>query len=89
MGNSNANRPVGIGLGFKLELKPGCRIQLTSLGAERCRKLQTRGGTILGEARNANGFRIQFDGVKRPQSLHRTYIMPFDEDEPVLPQMEL
>jgi hypothetical protein len=61
-------------------LKPGCRIQLTRLGIERCPKLRIRTGTILGVARNANGFRVQFDGAKFPQSLHRNYIMPLDQD---------
>lgn len=62
------------------ELKPGCRVQLTRLGTERCPKLRIRTGTILSEARNANGFRVQFDGAKSPQSLHRTYIMPIDQE---------
>jgi hypothetical protein len=63
------------------ELKPGCRIQLTRLGIERCPKLRMRTGTILSEARNANGFRVQFDGARSPQSLHRTYIMPIKPNE--------
>jgi hypothetical protein len=64
----------------KPELKPGCRVQLSRLGIERCPKLRTRTGTILSEARNANGFRVQFDGAKSPQSLHRTYIMPIEQN---------
>jgi hypothetical protein len=62
------------------ELRPGSRFQLTRLGIERCPKLRGRSGTILSLARNANGFRVQFDGAKTAQSLHRSYIMPIDQD---------
>jgi hypothetical protein len=62
------------------ELRPGSRFQLTPLGIERCPKLRGRSGTILSLARNANGFRVQFDGAKTAQSLHRSYIMPIDQD---------
>jgi hypothetical protein len=64
------------------ELKPGARFKLTRLGIERCPKLRGRTGTVVSVARNANGFRVQFDGAKSPQSLHRTYIMPIHADEP-------
>lgn len=62
------------------ELRPGSRFQLTRLGIERCPKQRGRTGTILSMARNANGFRVRFDGAKTAQSLHRTYIMPIDQD---------
>jgi hypothetical protein len=65
-------------LSSESDLKPGCRVQLTRLGMERCPKLQARTGTIVSMARNANGFRVQFDGAKSPQSLHRTYIAMID-----------
>jgi hypothetical protein len=63
------------------ELKPGSKFQLTRLGNQRCPKLRGRTGTIVSMARTGNGFRVQFDGAKNPQSLHRTYIMPIDHDE--------
>jgi len=67
---------------FRPELKPGVRIKLSELGMMRCPKLQGRTGTILSFTRTANGFRVQFDGAKFAQSLHRTYIVPIDRDEP-------
>ena len=67
---------------FGPELKPGVRIKLSELGMMRCPKLQGRTGTILSLTRTANGFRVQFDGAKFAQSLHRTYIVPIDRDEP-------
>lgn len=82
MANSNVKLPGTTEIGSKPELKPGCRVQLTPLGAERCPKLQVGAGTILSEARNANGFRVQFDGAKQPRTLHRTYIMPVDQHGP-------
>ena len=63
-------------------LKPGSRFQLTRLGIERLPKTRVRTGTVLNVARNANGFRVQFDGAKTAQSLHRSYIMAMDFDEP-------
>jgi hypothetical protein len=82
MANSNVKLPGIAEMGSGPELRPGCRVQLTPLGAERCPKLQIRTGTILSEARNANGFRVQFDGAKHPQTLHRTYITPVDQPGP-------
>jgi hypothetical protein len=61
------------------EMKPGCRFQLTRLGAERCPKLRGRTGTILGMARSTRAYRVLFDGMKFPQSLHRSYITPIDQ----------
>jgi hypothetical protein len=63
------------------ELKPGARFKLSKLGIERCPKLQRRTGTILSVARTGSGFRVQFDGTKFAQSMHRTYIMPINKDE--------
>lgn len=81
MGEFSVKLPDRAKVVAKPELKPGCRVQLTRLGAERCPKLRTRTGTILSVARNANGFRVLFDGAKFAQSLHRTYIMPIEQDE--------
>lgn len=79
MGEADAKLPGRTAIVSKPELKPGCRVQLTPLGVARCPKLQIRTGTVLSEARNANGFRVQFDGAKHPQTLHRTYITPIDQ----------
>lgn len=81
MGDSKKKLPNRTERVPESELRPGCRVQLTLLGAERCPKLRIRTGTILSVARNASGFRVQFDGAKFAQSLHRTYIMPIDPNE--------
>lgn len=80
MGDISVGRPSSNKVVPEPELKPGCRVQLTRLGTERCPKLGIRAGTILNKARNANGFRVQFDGARYPQSLHRSYIMPVDQN---------
>jgi hypothetical protein len=61
-----------------LEIRQGARFKLSRLGLERCPKLRGRVGTILGVARSTNAYRVHFDGMKFPQSLHRSYIMPID-----------
>ena len=66
---------------YESALKPGSRFQLSRLGMERCPKLGLRTGTVIGLARNASGFRVQFDGAKTAQSLHRNYIIPIDPGE--------
>ena len=69
-------------VGLLAGIEAGLRFKLTRLGTERCPKLRGRTGTVVSVARNSSGFRVQFDGAKSPQSLHRTYIMPIDADEP-------
>ena len=81
MGDSSGKLPGTKTAPYELDLKPGCRVQLSCLGTKRCPKLGIRTGTILSMARNANGFRVQFDGAKSPQSLHRSYIMPINQNK--------
>jgi len=66
-----------------MTFQPGDPIRLSKLGESRMKRAPSKTGRIVGVAgdRNIsqNVVRIQFDGMKRPVSLHRTYIEPVPE----------
>jgi hypothetical protein len=64
------------------ELKAGSRIRLSSLGVERCSRLKSRTGLVLGINPGGTSFRILIDGRKMPLSLHGSYIEPEGDDRP-------
>jgi hypothetical protein len=60
----------------------GSRIRLSALGMERCSKLKSPTGMIVGANRICTSFRILIDGRKLPITLHATYIELDDEQQP-------
>jgi hypothetical protein len=59
------------------ELKPGNRVRLNVRGKARWRLSPARTGIVVGVTRTQ--CRVQWDGVKLPQVIHRIYLEP---DEP-------
>ena len=60
---------------------------MSSLGVARSPGLAGKEGIVLGRTRNPSGVRVQFDGYKKPTSLHRDYIEAIDtmDDETITP----
>lgn len=56
------------------DLKQGVRIRLTPLGIERCPRLKSHTGIIVGTAKRGNAFRVLIDGRKVPLMLHESYV---------------
>ena len=56
------------------DLKPGTRVRLTKLGVERCPKLKSHFGIIVGVSHGGKSFRVLIDGRKMPLALHESYI---------------
>jgi hypothetical protein len=65
--------------------QPGDPIRLSRLGESRMKRAPSKTGTVLrgtGTQRSSrNAVRVQFDGMKNPVSLHRSYIEPLDANE--------
>jgi hypothetical protein len=65
--------------------QPGDPIRLSKLGESRIKRAPSKTGTVLrgtGTQRSSrNAVRVQFDGMKNPVSLHRSYIEPLDANE--------
>jgi hypothetical protein len=65
--------------------QPGDPIRLSKLGESRIKRAPSKTGTVLrgtGSQRSSrNAVRVQFDGMKTPVSLHRSYIEPLDANE--------
>ena len=65
--------------------QPGDPIRLSKLGESRIERAPSKTGTVLrgtGTQRSSqNAVRVQFDGMKNPMSLHRSYIEPLDANE--------
>jgi hypothetical protein len=62
----------------------GSRIRLSALGMERCSKLKSPTGTIVGANPICTSFRILLDGRKLPITLHASYIELEDEQLAIL-----
>jgi hypothetical protein len=60
----------------------GSRIRLSALGSERCSKLKSHTGMIVGANPIGTSFRILLDGRKLPLTLHASYIELDDEEQP-------
>jgi hypothetical protein len=60
----------------------GSRIRFTALGSERCYRLKSHTGIIVGANRIGTSFRILLDGRKLPLTLHASYIELDDEQRP-------
>jgi hypothetical protein len=60
----------------------GSRIRLSALGMERCSKLKSPTGMIVGVNPICTSFRILLDGRKLPITLHASYIELEDEQQP-------
>jgi hypothetical protein len=60
----------------------GSRIRLSALGMERCSKLKSATGMIVGANPICTSFRILLDGRKLPITLHASYIELEDEQQP-------
>ncbi len=59
------------------ELRPGDRVQLSSLGEQRNPRKSSRVGTVLAHKPHKSGtasVAILFDGTKEPSRMHRTYL---------------
>jgi hypothetical protein len=53
----------------------GDRVQLSALGASRCRRLADKTGTIVGQSSvYVNCARVLLDGNKSPTTVHRDYL---------------
>ena len=65
--------------------QPGVSIRLSKLGESRMKRAPSKTGRVLrgtGSQRSSqNAVRVQFDGMKNPVSLHRSYIEPLDANE--------
>jgi hypothetical protein len=63
-----------------MTFRPGDTIRLSKLGESRMKRASSKSGRIVGVARDGkispNAVRVQFDGMKRPVSLHWTYVEP-------------
>ena len=60
----------------------GSRIRLSALGMERCSKLKSPTGMIVGTNPIRTSFRILLDGRKLRITLHASYIELEDEQQP-------
>lgn len=61
------------------ELKVGDRVHLSELGRKRAR-ISDKRGIIAGVPKSVTQYRVQWDGLRLPQLIHRTYL----EREPAL-----
>jgi hypothetical protein len=65
-----------------MTFQPGDPVRLSKLGESRMKRAPAKTGKIVGAGNrnlNPNIVRVQFDGMKHPVSLHRTYIEPVPE----------
>ena len=66
----------------EMTFQPGDTVRLSKLGESRMKRAPAKTGKVV-EAGNRNFspniVRVQFDGMKRPVSLHRTYIEKLPE----------
>jgi hypothetical protein len=60
----------------------GSRIRFTALGSERCYRLKSHTGIIVGANPIGTSFCILLDGRKLPRTLHSSYIELDDELRP-------
>ena len=60
----------------KLQPTPaiGSRIRLSALGVERCSRLKSQTGIVVGGNPIGTSFRVLIDGRKLPVTLHVSYI---------------
>jgi hypothetical protein len=56
-----------------IEFRQGQRIRLSALGKTRC-KFKADTGVVIGRIAVGDAVRVQMDGRKQPQTLHRSYI---------------
>ncbi len=66
-------------------LRPGGRVQLSSLGRQRCPRIGERHATIFWISVTRSYVRILIDGTKTPRSIHTSYIEPVGEQETTRP----
>ena len=60
-----------------MTFQPGDTVRLSKLGESRMKRAPAKTGKVVGAGHrnfSPNIVRVQFDGMKRPVSLHRTYI---------------
>jgi hypothetical protein len=69
----------------KPALSPGVRVQLSSLGKERCPRIGERHATVVWVSTTQSYVRILIDGTKTPRSIHTSYIELLSELEAVPP----
>ena len=58
----------------EIELQAGDRIKLSALGKERCPRIASKAGTVIGRKLNSRIVTIQFDGNRNPTSINCDYI---------------
>jgi hypothetical protein len=61
----------------EMTFQPGDTVRLSKLGESRMKRAPAKTGKIVAAGNrnlSPNIVRVQFDGMKRPVSLHRTYI---------------
>jgi hypothetical protein len=60
-----------------MTFEPGDSVRLSKLGESRMKRAPSKTGKVLGvgvKRLSQDVVRVQFDGMKSPMSLHRTYI---------------
>jgi hypothetical protein len=65
-----------------MTFQPGDTVRLRKLGESRMKRAPAKTGKVVGAGNrnfSPNIVRVQFDGMKRPMSLHRTYIEKLPE----------
>jgi hypothetical protein len=65
-----------------MTFRPGDPVRLSKLGESRMKRAPAKTGKVVGAGNrnfSPNIVRVQFDGMKRPVSLHRTYIEKLPE----------
>jgi hypothetical protein len=65
------------------KLQAGSRIRLSPLGVERCARLKSHTGMVVGINPSGTSFRVLIDGRKLPLSLHESYIEPEGHERPL------
>jgi hypothetical protein len=58
------------------DLKNGTRIRLSQLGLERCPRIASHTGVVVGTTSRSASIRVLLDGRKMPMTLHTSYIEP-------------
>jgi hypothetical protein len=59
-----------------INLTVGSRVQMSSLGIERCPRLKRRNGVIVRVNPIGTSYRVLLDGRKSTITLHQSYVEP-------------
>lgn len=58
------------------KFKIGSRIRLSNLGKQRCPRITSETGIVVGKATHLEAVRLKMDGKKQLITLHVTYVEP-------------